>query len=350
MLDFVNTNNVRFAVNSVVLVVFSLLISLLSACSKPAKEESLKGSSSIPSDSSQSADRALPKMRLSIDLWPGYYPAVIADQKGWFKEEGLDLVLNMPGNTDKMLARFSAGTIDAIAVAFGDAILVSSQMSDLSVILVTDESAGGDAVLAMDSQVMNNLKGKRIGTNLGGFGELLIRKLLQHHNMSAQDVNLVNVDASKVPHLLSSGKLDLGHTWNPYVGLAKEQGAQVVFSSADTPGLIPDIIAISGEFRRTHPEAVKIFLKVWFKAQQWWLDHFIEGNLLIAESTGQRPENISLDGIRLMSREDNLASFHDSTTEHGLPQVLKSYNDFYIRSGVIRVPAPNDVLVSEFLE
>jgi len=293
---------------------------------------------------------SVPQMRLSIDLWPGYYPAVIAKEKGWFKEQGLDLILDIPGNTDKMLAQFTAGTIDAVAVAFGDAVLVTRQKKDVAVILITDESAGGDAVLSKDPEILKHLKGKTIGTNLGGGGELLIRTMLQMHGTSAAEVNLINVDASKIPTLLESGKLDLGHTWNPYVGQAIDAGAQVVFSSKDTPGLIPDTVAISSSFGKTNPESVKTFLGVWFKAQQWWLDNFDEGNQLIASATNQSVKDISLDGIKLLDREQNIASYDDLTAEQGLPYVLKLYNRFYTRSGVLRESAPETILTSEFLK
>ena len=295
-------------------------------------------------------DTSMPEMRLSIDLWPGYYPAVIAYEKGWFKEQGLNLILAIPGNTDKMLAQFTAGSIDAVAVAFGDAVLVTRQKKDVSVILVTDESAGGDAVLATDPDILNDLKGKTIGTNLGGFGELLIRTMLKVHNTPLSDVNLINVDASQVPSMLALGNLDVGHTWNPYVGQAAEVGAQVVFSSKDTPGLIPDTVAISASYGQKNPDAVRIFLDVWFKAQSWWLDNFEEGNQLIAKATSQSVADISLDGIKLLNREQNIASFEDQFSAEGLPNVLKVYNSFYTRSGVLREPAPETILASEFLK
>ncbi len=298
----------------------------------------------------QKKDATHPELRLSIDLWPGYYPAVIAKQKGWFEEAGLRLVLDMPGDTDKMLAHFSAGTIDAIAVAFGDAILVSRQMPDVAVILVTDESAGGDAVLSKDPNVLENLAGKKIGTNLGGFGELLIRKMLDQQNLNVTHVNMINVDASKVPELLASGLLDVGHTWQPYVSQAEKVGASVVFSSANTPGLIPDTVAISGEFKQKHPEAVRTFLQVWFKAQRWWLNNQSQGNQIIAQATSQKIGDISLEGIRLMNQSENIQTFNDTEGESGLPNALKLYNDFYVNLGVLRSPASDSILASEFLK
>ncbi|GAA3916600.1 ABC transporter substrate-binding protein [Litoribacillus peritrichatus] len=289
-------------------------------------------------------------IRLSIDLWPGYYPAVIAHEKGWFKEAGLNLILDMPGDTDKMLAQFSAGAIDAVAVAFGDAVLVTRKMPDVAVILVTDESAGGDAVLAKTPEVMDSLAGKKIGTNLGGFGELLIREMLEKYGLDASHVTIMNVDASKVPDMLDAGELDLAHTWSPYVGLAEQKGAKVVFSSADTPGLIPDTIAIRGELRVNQPEAIKAFIRVWFQAQAWWLKNMEEGNRLIADATHQRVEDISLDGIHLMSQVENIASFSDVDGETGLPNVLTLYNDFYVSRGILRRPADKQILASEFLQ
>jgi len=228
--------------------------------------------------------------------------------------------------------------------------LVTRQKKDVSVILVTDESAGGDAVLATDPDILKDLKGKTIGTNLGGFGELLIRTMLKVHNTPLSDVNLINVDASQVPSMLALGNLDVGHTWNPYVGQAIDVGAQVVFSSKDTPGLIPDTVAISASYGQKNPEAVRIFLDVWFKAQSWWLDNFEEGNQLIAKATSQSVAEISLDGIKLLNREQNISSFEDQFSAEGLPNVLKVYNSFYSRSGVLREPAPETILASEFLK
>jgi NitT/TauT family transport system substrate-binding protein len=319
----------------------AIVLMALTACSD-------QSSNKDSSDTSTETTPSIPTISLSIDLWPGYYPSIIAKQKGFFEEQGLNVDLNMPGDTNKMLAQFAAGSIDAVAVALGDAILVTRQLPDVKVVLVSDESAGGDAVVSMH-QDLSNLNEKSIGTNLGGFGELLIRTMLETQQTSVDSVRLVNVDASDVPKLLSERQLDFGHTWEPYVSEVVAAGGNVVFSSAQTPGLIPDVVAFRGEFVVKHPDSVTQFLNAWFKAQQWWLENLDEGNQLVAEVTGQKAEDISLDGIKLLDRAQNTLTFNDFENKTGLPQVFATYNDFYLNLGILSRPADvQKVLASEF--
>ena len=65
-------------------------------------------------------------LRLAMDFWPGYYPAVLADELGYLREEGLALVLSTPSDTDAMLAEFAAGRHDLVGTALGLAFPLAS--------------------------------------------------------------------------------------------------------------------------------------------------------------------------------------------------------------------------------
>ncbi|MGH8473117.1 MAG: hypothetical protein ACREVJ_11815, partial [Gammaproteobacteria bacterium] len=47
-------------------------------------------------------------LRFGYDYWPGYYPALIAAEKGYFAEEGLIVNATKRDDTDAMIADFGA--------------------------------------------------------------------------------------------------------------------------------------------------------------------------------------------------------------------------------------------------
>lgn len=289
-------------------------------------------------------------LRFGYDLWPGYYPVLIAQSQGYFKEEGLTVEAIAPGATDVMLTDFNAGKYDAIAVALGDLISLTQANPDLKIVFVTDESAGGDAVVAAPGTTLSDLRGKRIGVNHGGFAELLVVKMLEEQGLTAQDVTLIDMDASELPARLAAGHIDAGHAWEPYVSEAVAGGGSVIFSSADTPGLIPDAVAFRGSVVRERPDDVRAFVNAWFKAVDYWKANPDQGTQQIAGQLNLKPEDISLQGIKLLGRPENNTLFQKGDSMTSLYHVTQLYIDFYSRIGALRtLPDVNTILDPSFI-
>jgi len=293
-----------------------------------------------------------PPLRFAYDLWPGYYPVIIAEQYGFFAQQGVQVQATRPENTDRLLSDFAAEKYDGVAVALGDLINVTATNPDVRVIFASDVSDGGDALLVTGSlSQVTDLKGKRIGTNLGGFGELFIRTVLAREGVSPRDVIWVNVDAAEVPQLLLAGELDAGHTWEPYVSQATAAGARVLFSSHDTPGLIPDVVAFRANVIAQNPQAVQAFVRGWFQAVEYWNLNGAEGNALVAKHLNIPADSISLQGIDLMTLEENRALFDQSNAAGSIYATTKQYTDFFLQSGSLNAaPEPQQLLDPSFLK
>lgn len=285
-------------------------------------------------------------IRFAYDLWPGYYPALIANEKGYFEEEGIIVETINPENTDSMLADFVIGKYDVVAVALGDIVGLAETNPNVRVILVSDESAGGDALVAgHDIGSITDLQGQSVGVNQGGFAELFVTKLLEENGLTLADITIVNTDAAEIPILLEQGTIQAGHTWEPYVTEAKNRGNTILFTSADTPGLIPDVIAFRSQILEERPEDVKAFVRGWFRAVDFWLAHPTEGTLLAAQALAVSPAEISLDGIKLMTKNDNLALFQKGDSTASLFYTSQLYVDFYLRIGTMGTPLNLDTLL-----
>lgn len=292
----------------------------------------------------------LAPLRLAMDLWPGYYPAVLADELGYLAEAQVKLTISFPANTDRMMAEFAAGQVDVVAVALGDLINATHGRTPVQVFLVSDESAGGDALLMRHG---TDLKGKgklSLATNLGGFGELFAREFLRRQGIDPARIAWINADAADVPRLLAAGQVDLGHTWEPYVSEAEAAGAVKLFSSADTPGLIPDVLAATrATVDRRAPE-LRRFVGAWLRAVDWWLEHPDEGNRRIASRVHSEVAKISLKGVRLMRRTDNRRLLGADGPPQTLGAVVAHYSAFFLDKGMLARPVePADFLRGDLL-
>lgn len=279
-------------------------------------------------------------LRLGMDLWAGYFPAVIADGQGLMDAEGVALEVVPTRDTNALIADFAAGRYDLIGVSLGDAITLSRSRPDLVVLLVADESAGGDQLLrapATPPDAAARGEPLRYGTNLGGFGELFIRAWHEREGIPPGQVVWTNVDASDVPAALAEGRIDYGHTWQPYAAQALATGATPVFTSADTPGLILDVVLTTRAALQREPGALRGFVRAWFAAERQWRADPAGGNAIAARALGLDAATISLDGIKLYSLEDNRHAMTGGA-DAPLASLIDRYADFFVRRGSLSVP------------
>ena len=291
-------------------------------------------------DQAESASVEMP-LQLGIDLWPGYYPALLADQLGFFRDERVSVVISIPEDTDQLLVDFAAGSLDGIGVAAGDSINVAEANPEARIVLFTDVSNGADMVLALPPvNIPEDLRGKTVGTNLGGFGEVLIRHMLDQHGVLPSSVKVVNVDAAQAVSRLVSGELAAVHTWEPYATAARGAGAKVLFTSREADGLVLDGFMFSGETLRTRPDAVRRFVRAWFRAAEHWQAHPVADTELIEKRLSLKSGTVSLAGIQMFTLETEHRVFEPGSTNRSARHVLSQFVDYFLSRGTLSV-APN---------
>ncbi|MCR8924231.1 ABC transporter substrate-binding protein [Dasania sp. GY-MA-18] len=288
------------------------------------------------------------EINIAFDLWPGYYPLIIAEQQGYFQKYQLNVKSTYFDSVSNLQTRFIHKQFDAVCIALGDIFSLLEQQPNARIILIADLSAGGDALLSL-SPLAKNRSNLRIGINVNGFGELFIREFLNDYNYQIEDITLVNVDASQTTQLLLSKQVDIIHSWEPFVTDAVNAGARILYTSRQTPGLLPDVVAFHGDFLNQQPQAAKNFTKAWFEAVEWWLNNPIAGNAMI-EKALKLDKAINLKDIKLMSYEDNLDAFNNPNSARSLSRVLNRYIEFFTQKNVITNNLnAGDIINSSFL-
>lgn len=293
-----------------------------------------------------------PPLKIGWNLWPGFYPMVIAQELKLFEKHGVKVESILTDSYATLAPDFIARKTDGVMFTWPDALVIDTRAPDRArMVLVVDESAGADVVVATaDIAKVTDLKGKHIGASLGSFGELLVRHMLQANGLTLDDVTMVNVGPEAVPGAMPDS-IQAGFTFDPHASQALAQGNHVVFSSAEAPGLISDVIIFRTEITQQRPEEVRAFIAAWFEAVAYWQANPTEGNAIIAKALGLKAEEISIEGLKLLNREDNLRAFQAGSDTTSLYVSGKVNADFLISSGGLST-APNleRLLDPSFLE
>jgi NitT/TauT family transport system substrate-binding protein len=290
-----------------------------------------------------------PPLIVNIYLWPGYFPMVIASEKGFFQQQGVNVKPVYSNSYLTSVSEVNSGKYDGIATTMGSIMNIIGKDPEMQIVLVTDQSAGADAVVVQRNiQQVADLKGKRIGVKLGDFGELFVTTMLEKNGLTNDDVRLVNVEAEAVPTHLKSGDIQGGHTWEPHLSQLAKSEAYVLFSTKQTPGLIPGIVVFRSSVVREHPEQIKAFIRAWFQAQDYWKANAEECKALIAKTLSIKPEEVTTDGIQLYTLKENLKAFTPGTTPRSLYHTAQLYADFFIRKGVLSAAPDIQKLIAPF--
>jgi len=155
--------------------------------------------------------QAADKLTVLLDWFvnPDHAPLIVAKEKGFFTDAGLDVELIAPADPNDPPKLVAAGKAELaisyqpqlhIQVAEGlplvrVATLVATPLNSLVVL------KGGPVKSVAD------LKGRKVGFSVGGFEDALLGAMLRKHGLKLDDVTLVNVNFSLSPSIVS-GQVD----------------------------------------------------------------------------------------------------------------------------------------------
>jgi NitT/TauT family transport system substrate-binding protein len=213
-------------------------------------------------------------LKIGYSDWPGWVAWEIAIEKKMFDKVGVDVQFEWFDYVASMDA-FAAGKLDAVTMTNGDALVTGSSGASNQMILINDYSNGNDMIVgAPGIDSIKQLKGKKVGVEIGFVDHLLLLNALEKNGMTEADVELVNVPTNETPQVLASGQVDAIAAWQPSSGQALKlvPGSRPIYSSADEPGLIYDVLAVSPGSLATHKEEWSKVLKVWYMAVDYLND------------------------------------------------------------------------------
>ena len=154
---------------------------------------------------------AAEKLTVMLDWFvnPDHATLIIAQEKGYFAEAGLEVELIAPSDPNDPPKLVAAGKAD-LAISYQPQLHVQvDQGLPLRRIATLVSTPLNCQVVLADGPIKSiaDLKGRKIGFSVGGFEDALLSAMLKKVGLSLNQVTLINVNFSLSPSLIS-GQVD----------------------------------------------------------------------------------------------------------------------------------------------
>ena len=185
--------------------------------------------------------------------------------KGWFKEEGLDVSMFSGGGGGNTLRVVTSGDAN-MAIAGNSSVLLASQQKDSNLTVIAPWFQINDFYWIAPSS--RPVKGAVLGfSSAGSSTELLVKGLEEKLGVTSQAVGGMgdNWTAAK------ANEITAGWAMQPFVAEKQSKDdAKIVVAARDVLGDLPaDLVAVNSDYAKTNPENLTKFFKVSQRIMDW---------------------------------------------------------------------------------
>ncbi len=272
-------------------------------------------------------------LRVEFTQWWGDYTLLVALEKGYFEKNGVQVEPVYYEFFSDTYPDLASGQIDGALIAIGDTININ-RSAPMKVVAVHDNGGDDAVVVGPEINSIEDLRGKTIGLQIGSQYEMTVVRMLQSANMGTSDVTMVAMNPEDTLTVLKSGRVQAINTWEPYLSDALSNGYKTIYPKEQLH-LFPDLIVFRKSIVDERPEDVRAFLKAWFQAVEYRLQHEGETRDIAAKYLGLSNKDVLPDNnLRLYTADDNKTLF-DIQKANSIYSITKITSDYLISIGVV---------------
>jgi NitT/TauT family transport system substrate-binding protein len=298
-----------------------------------------------------SSDR---KFRIGLGPWIGFGPLYLAQEKGFFKEAGLEVELIVLTGIAERNSALKSGRIDALAAPVDYFVLSAGNRLETTIAMAIDESVGGDGIVARKEITrIEDLRGKRVAFQRGLPSEFFVRALLQQHGISMKELQTVDMETDQAGAAFIAGSIDAAAVWEPWLTKAREQGGgHVLASTKEFPNLIVDCLAFNQQRLARDKAGAQAVVAAIFKAIEYWKAHSEEANAIMAPhfQIDAKKYGVILSGARFCDVPRNREFFGTTEAPGPIFEIARRASEIWKEAGVIEGPIdPKTIIATDLL-
>ena len=238
------------------------------------------------------------KITCAYPVWVGFGPVHLANELGYFKEEGIEVEEILDDDMPNAIAAMERGDIDCYLRTVGEYQGLGRRKETQGIIIGTiDLSTGGDGWVADGSiKSVCDLKGKTIAVEPNLPARLIMQMALEKQcKMSIKDTKLTDIAAADAVGVFADPNVAAVGTYEPVLtqvaATHQNRGAHILVSSKDYNDLILDIImAHTGELK-AHPDKYVKFLRGIYRAVDYFYANQEKAIPIIAKHFSITPDD-----------------------------------------------------------
>jgi NitT/TauT family transport system substrate-binding protein len=278
-------------------------------------------------------------LRLGVIDWPGYELFYLAQSLGFYGNATGKTPVELVNFNDmtELLRAYRQQQIHCICVTLSEVLQLASTQPDQRLIMVIDESAGADAIVAKTSiKNLADLKGKRVASDLTGLSGYMLVSALEKVGLKLQDITLVNLGLSDQLEAYKSDRYDAVITFDPYRTQLLKAGAKVLFDSTQIPGAVVDIMLTSQTILKQYEPTLQVVSQGFFQAVDYLHQNPTDAIARMADREKISPDEFSatLKLLKLTDRSTNQQMLDSSNSS--LIKVAEKLNQVMIERKLVR--------------
>ena len=213
-----------------------------------------------------------------------YLPLTVAERKGYFRDEGLEVEIPDFAGGAKALQALVGGSADMVSGAYEHTINMAAKKQPITAIVLQAKYSSIVLVLPKDKAAKykgpKDLKGLKVGvTAPGSSTNMFVNNLLAKDGLKPTDVSIVGVGAgSGAVAAMEKGELDALSNLDPVVTQLESTGKFVAVADSRTEKGMKDIyggdymasvIYVNSDFIKKNPNTVQAVVNAMVRADKW---------------------------------------------------------------------------------
>jgi putative hydroxymethylpyrimidine transport system substrate-binding protein len=216
------------------------------------------------------------ELTLMLDWYPNAVHSFlyVAQEKGYFEEEGLDVTIEMPSDVNDPLRLAAAGKID-LAINYQNQLIMSQEEGiPIKGIASIVQKPLGELMFKQEAGIASpkDLEGKSIGLGTSMVPQAIVRAMIEQDGGNPDAVEFIDVGYDLVP-ALATDRVDalMGAYINHELLLLEKEGYPIATIPREEYGIpaAMELIFVAGdETISEKPETLKKFLRAVKKGQE----------------------------------------------------------------------------------
>jgi len=217
--------------------------------------------------------------KITLGVETSLLPAAVwvAENKGYFEREGLDLTIKeFDSGRTALATMLNEGNLDMVTVAQTPVMFNSFDRDDYVIIATMVYSDNDVKILTRQDRGIKNpsdLRGKTVGITKGSTGHFFLGLFLIHSGLQLSEIETIDIEASELPQALVDGRVDAISTWEPHIWNAKKllgENAVRLQPRGGAKIFREDFYFVPNRnFMENNPETLKRFLKAIEKGEEF---------------------------------------------------------------------------------
>lgn len=262
--------------------------------------------------------KAKEPFNIGFNEWVGFAPFFLAKEKEFYGD--LEVNLHFIALKGDKRAGLYAGRFQMIAETM-DMFQTNRDNPDYlgKIVFAIDDSLGADGVIAIkEIQSLKDIKGRVVVSEPGLPAHFILQYLLHEEGMTIKDLKLRNMTSADAAAAFIAGKADVAGTYEPYLtkAIKKRDGAHLLVSRKDLPGLIVDVAVVSDETLSRRKKDVEKIYRGWCEAVEYFEKKPEEAISIMGKAFKLKPEEFydTISGLLYFNHSRNQEFFGSKET------------------------------------